>query len=58
MDFQSLLVALMSENNDIRAQAETALNDDWLQSHSDQTLIELARQMRIADSEIVSSLLK
>jgi hypothetical protein len=53
MDFQSLLVALMSENNDIRAQAEKSLNDDWLQAHSDQTLIELARQMRVADSEIV-----
>jgi hypothetical protein len=54
MDIQPLLVALMSENNDIRQQAETSLNDDWLQKASDSLLLQLAMQTGIADSETVS----
>ena len=53
MDLQPLLVALMSENNDIRSQAEKSLNDEWLQNASDSLLIQLAAQSRIAESETV-----
>jgi hypothetical protein len=53
MDLQPLLVALMSENNDVRSQAEKSLNDDWLQNASDSLLLQLAAQSRVADSETV-----
>jgi hypothetical protein len=53
MDLQPLLTALMSEDNDVRAQAEKSLNDDWLQNASDQLLIQLVTQTRIADNETV-----
>ena len=53
MDLQPLLVALMSENNDIRQQAEKSLNDDWLQNASDSLLVQLATQGRVAESETV-----
>jgi importin-5 len=52
MVLQPLLVALMSEDNDVRQQAEKSLNDEWLQS-SDQLLIQLVNQIRIADNETV-----
>ena len=53
MDLQPLLVALMSENNDMRSQAEKSLNDEWVQNASDSLLLQLATQTRIADSETV-----
>ena len=53
MDLQPLLVALMSENNDIRSQAEKSLNDEWLQNASDSLLLQLAAQTRVAESETV-----
>jgi hypothetical protein len=46
---------LMSENNDIRSQAEKSLNDDWLQKAPDSLLIQLAAQTRVAESETVPS---
>lgn len=54
MDIQPLLVALMSEHNDVRSQAEKSLNDDWLQNASDQLLVQLATQSRVAESETVA----
>ena len=53
MDLQPLLVALMSENNDVRTQAETTLNDQWLQNASDSLLLQLAAQGRLAEAETV-----
>lgn len=53
MDLQPLLVALMSENNDVRTQAETTLNEQWLQNASDHLLVQLAAQGRMAESETV-----
>jgi hypothetical protein len=53
MNIQPLLVALISENNDIRQQAEKSLNDEWLQNASDQLLLQLATQTRVAESETV-----
>jgi len=55
MDLQPLLVALMSEDNEVRQQAEKSLNDEWLQNASDQLLIQLVTQTRFADSETVRS---
>ena len=53
MDLQPLLVALMSDNNDVRSQAEKSLNDDWLHNASDSLLLQLAAQSRVAESETV-----
>lgn len=55
MDLQTLLVALMSENNDIRSQAEKSLNDEWLQKAPDSLLLQLGAQSRVADSDTVNS---
>lgn len=55
MDLQTLLVALMSEHNDIRSQAEKSLNDEWLQNAPDSLLLQLGAQSRVADSETVHS---
>jgi len=54
MDLQTLLVALMSENNDIRSQAEKSLNDEWLKNAPDSLLLQLGAQSRVAESETVS----
>src|ERR1700733_13079208 len=54
MDLQPLLVALMSENNDIRTQAEKSLNEEWLLKASDTLLLQLAAQSRVAESETVA----
>ena len=54
MDLQTLLVALMSENNDVRSQAEKSLNDEWLQNAPDSLLLQLGAQSRVAESETVS----
>lgn len=51
MDLQPLLVALMSENNDIRTQAEKSLNEEWLLKASDTLLLQLAAQSRVAESD-------
>jgi hypothetical protein len=53
MDLTPLLNALMSENNDIRSQAEKSLNDDWIARASDSLLVQLARHTRIGESETV-----
>ena len=53
MDLQPLLVALMSDNNDIRQQAEKSLNDEWLENAPDSLLLQLAKQTRVADTETV-----
>ena len=53
MDLQTLLVALMSENNDVRSQAEKSLNDQWLQNAPDSLLVQLGVQSRVAESETV-----
>lgn len=53
MDLQTLLVALMSENNDVRSQAEKSLNDEWLQNAPDSLLVQLGAQSRVAESETV-----
>ena len=53
MDLQQILVALMSEDNDIRTKAETVLNEEWLHKASDTLLLELAAQSRSAESDDV-----
>jgi hypothetical protein len=53
MDLHPLLVALMSENNDVRAQAEESLNNEWLHKAPDSLLLQLAAQGRVAESETV-----
>jgi hypothetical protein len=53
MDLTPLLTALMSGNNDIRAQAEQSLNDDWIATGPDALLVQLARQTRLGADETV-----
>ena len=53
MDLQPLLVALMSDNNDIRQQAEKSLNDEWLENAPDSLLLQLAKQTRVGETDTV-----
>ena len=53
MDLQPLLVALMSDNNDIRQQAENSLNDEWLERAPDALLLQLTKQTRVGGTETV-----
>ena len=53
MDLQPLLVALMSDSNDIRQQAEKSLNDEWLENAPDSLLLQLAKQTRVGETETV-----
>ena len=53
MDLQPLLVALMSNDNDIRQQAEKSLNDEWLENAPDSLLLQLAKQTRVGETETV-----
>jgi hypothetical protein len=43
----------MSDNNDIRAQAEKSLNDEWLENAPDSLVLQLAQKTRVGDSETV-----
>jgi importin-5 len=56
MDLQRLLGALMSEDNDIRSQAESVLNEQWLHKAPDALLVQLAAQSRVAESDTVRPL--
>lgn len=51
---QQLLLGLESSDNNIRAEAEQSLNNDWISGSPDFLLSGLAEQVRAADSPSVS----
>lgn len=49
-----LLVALSAADNNVRSQAETQLNDDWVPNRRDVLLMGLAEQLQGAEDATVS----